>query len=73
MNKKNEKIEWEDDLKTIYESSRSKNITISKSKIQKSHKHIFRKKDSQIDEEIIYSSIKIEEEKMHKVSIMKSY
>ena len=59
--------------KTIYESSRRKNIIISKSKIQRSNKHIFSKIDSQSDEEIINSSIKIEEEKMHKASIIKSY
>ena len=57
------KWEWEDDPTTIYESSRRKNITISKSKIHRSYKHIFSKKDSQSDEEIINSSIKIEEEK----------
>ena len=57
------KWEWEDDPKTIYESSRRKDITISKSKIQRSNKHIFSKKDSQSDEEIINSSIKIVEEK----------
>ena len=71
--KRMKKWEWEDDPKTIYESSRRKDITISKSKIQRIHKHIFSKKDSQSDEEIINSSIKIEEEKMHKASIMKSY
>ena len=47
--------------KTIYESSRRKDIAISKSKIQRNNKHIFNKKDSQSDEEIINSSIKNEE------------
>ena len=41
---------WEVDPKTIYESSRRKNITISKSKIHRSHKHIFIKKESQSNE-----------------------
>ena len=53
----------EDDPKAIYKSSRRKNIITSKSKIRRSHKHIFGKKDSQSDEEIINSSIKFEEEK----------
>ena len=47
------KWEWEDDPKTIYEFSRRKNNTISKSKTHRSHRHIFSKKDSQSDEEII--------------------
>ena len=71
--KKLKKWEWEDDPKTIYESSRRKNITIFKSKIHLSHRHIFGKRDSQSNEEIINSSINIEEEKMYKASIMKSY
>ena len=56
--KRIKKWEWEDDPKTIYEFSRRKNNTISKSKIHRSHRHIFSKKDSQSDEEIINSSIK---------------
>ena len=71
--KRMKKWEWEDDTKIIYEFSKKKKITISKSKIQRSHIHIFSKKYSQSDEEIINSSIKIEEEKIHKASIMKSY
>ena len=49
--------------KNYYEFSRRKNITIYKSKIQRSNKHIISKKESQSDEEIINFSIKIEEEK----------
>ena len=41
--KRMEKWKLRDDSKNIYESSRRKNITISKSKIQMSHKHIFSK------------------------------